>query len=489
MLMSRVPGIPAAAKWTRAINQEGVLAQSILQKMSGQDVRTHPPMALLYNVRSSAPLFNGRKTFWLVMMSSRLRNVGCGRLSGMTHQGLLATVNDPDNRSGYDRASPGRHRALATTASSEEDHSTKLVTFLGKGGSSKTTSAIFTVQHYAMIGFNTCLVIHSQDPTAEYLLNCKIGTSPIICNNNLSAVRLETTKMLLKPLHLLKKADVELNITQGVLEGVVVGEELGVLPGMDSVFTLLALERLVGFLGNLGRRNLQKDNYDIIIYDGINAEETLHMIGVTSRARLVGPSLLRLVDEAMSLSTRGSNRNGKMSSEIWDILERALERGSYAFGEPREFGCYLVVDPNNPALVSSALGYWGYAIQAEEIVKNFSPLPFALCPHVPMGSLPDWNAIISSNPRENTLDLLSAPASSSSSNVMERVKFDPSKKSISLLMPGFDKSDIKLYQYMGGSELLVEAGDQRCVIHLPPEIQGKVGGAKFANKKLVITMQ
>ncbi|WJZ96949.1 hypothetical protein VitviT2T_015590 [Vitis vinifera] len=141
------------------------------------------------------------------------------------------------------------------TTSSEEDHSTQLVTFLGKGGSDKTTSAIFAAQHYAMTGFNTCLVIHSQDPTAEYLLNCKIGTFPIICNNNLSVVRLETTKMLLEPLHLLKKANAELNITQGVLEGVV-GEELGVLPGMDSVFTLLALERLVGFLGNLGRRNL-----------------------------------------------------------------------------------------------------------------------------------------------------------------------------------------------------------------------------------------
>ncbi|KAL6350900.1 hypothetical protein AAG906_031486 [Vitis piasezkii] len=416
-----------------------------------------------------------------------------------------------------------RHGALATTASSEEDHSTKLVTFLGKGGSGKTTSAIFAAQHYAMTGFNTCLVIHSQDPTAEYLLNCKIGTSPIICNNNLSAVRLETTKMLLEPLHLLKKADAELNITQGVLEGVV-GEELGVLPGMDSVFTLLALERLVGFLGNLGRRNLRKDKYDIIIYDGINTEETLRMIGVTSRARLylkylrnmaertdigrlAGPSLLRLVDEAMSLSTRGSNLNGKMSSEIWDILERALERGSSAFGEPREFGCYLVVDPNNPASVSSALRYWGCAIQAgaqvsgafgtasphsdvesEEIVKNFSPLPFALCPHVPMGSLPDWNAIISSNPSEDARDLLSAPASSSS-NVMEPVKFDPSKKSVSLLMPGFDKSEIKLYQYRGGSELLVEAGDQRRVIRLPPEIQGKVGGAKFADRKLVITMR
>lgn len=46
-----------------------------------------------------------------------------------------------------------------------------------------------------MAGFKTHLVIHSQDPTAEYLLNCKIGTSPITINNNLSAVRLETTKV------------------------------------------------------------------------------------------------------------------------------------------------------------------------------------------------------------------------------------------------------------------------------------------------------
>ena len=63
-----------------------------------KDVRTHPPMVLLamaleikllaffqrqqayllpcvkvllYSVRNSAPLFNGGKTFWLVMMSSR----------------------------------------------------------------------------------------------------------------------------------------------------------------------------------------------------------------------------------------------------------------------------------------------------------------------------------------------------------------------------------------------------------------------------------
>jgi hypothetical protein len=50
-------------------------------------------------------------------------------------------------------------------------------------------------QHYALAGLSTCLVIHNQDPTVDYLLNCKIGTSPVTCNKNLTAVRLETTKV------------------------------------------------------------------------------------------------------------------------------------------------------------------------------------------------------------------------------------------------------------------------------------------------------
>ena len=47
LLMPHVPGIHVAAKWMRAFNQERVLAQSILQKVSGQDVQTHPLMVLL----------------------------------------------------------------------------------------------------------------------------------------------------------------------------------------------------------------------------------------------------------------------------------------------------------------------------------------------------------------------------------------------------------------------------------------------------------
>ena len=44
-------------------------------------------------------------------------------------------------------------------------------------------------------------------------------------------------------------------------------------------------------------------------------------------------------------------------------------------------------------------------------------------------------------------------------------------------------------QYRGGTELLVEAGDQRRAIRLPRQIQGNVGGAKFVDRRLVITMR
>ncbi|KAF9677305.1 hypothetical protein SADUNF_Sadunf08G0094100 [Salix dunnii] len=58
----------------------------------------------------------------------------------------------------------------------------------------------------------------------------------------------------------------------------------------------------------------------------------------TYLGRLAGPSFLRLVGEALSLSGSKYNFNGKTSAEIWDSLERILEEGSSAFSEPSMFG-------------------------------------------------------------------------------------------------------------------------------------------------------
>ena len=70
--MPRVPGIHVVAKWTRAFNQDRVLAQSTLQKMFGQDVRTHPPMVLLAmapEINPSAFFRDSKLTFLLVRKS------------------------------------------------------------------------------------------------------------------------------------------------------------------------------------------------------------------------------------------------------------------------------------------------------------------------------------------------------------------------------------------------------------------------------------
>lgn len=166
-----------------------------------------------------------------------------------------------------------------------------------------------------------------------------------------------------------------------------VGEELGVLPGMDPIFSILALGRLLGFLRNTSQQSSQQDKFDIIILDGMSSEEVIRMIGASSKARLrsphhvisfllcfltpsppvdslknekekennaqvdllfifvcrlylkylrrlvektdlgrlAGPSLLRLSDEAMGISSGGASLNGKLSSEIWDRLEQILE--------------------------------------------------------------------------------------------------------------------------------------------------------------------
>lgn len=402
-----------------------------------------------------------------------------------------------------------------------QESSTKLITFLGKGGSGKTTAAVFAAQHYAKAGLRTCLVTHSMDLTAEYLLNCNIGTTPGICSDNLSAVRLETTKMLLDPLKQLKKADAHINLTQGALEGIV-GEELGVLPGMDSIFSAIALEKFVGALGVKTLRTDFKGKFDVVIYDGINSEETLRIISAASSARLyvkylrsiaektdfgrlAGPSVLRLVDEAMNLSGGSTTFNGKLSSEIWDSLERILEKGASTFADPHKFGCYIVTDPCNPICVNTAMRYWGCTIQAganisgvlgkasqdsseESVKETFLPSPFAFIPNLAKHSSFDWDMIISHDESKNARELLNLPIEKPS-NIISPVNFDPSKKCITLLMPGFSKSEIKLYQYRGGSELLVEAGDQRRVIVLPRDIQGKVGGAKFTDRSLVITMK
>ena len=139
-----------------------------------------------------------------------------------------------------------------------------------------------------------------------------------------------------------------------------------------------------------------------------------------------------------------------------------LQKGSSIFAEPHRFGCYLVLNPDNPLSLNLALRYWGCVIQAgaqisgafgiptqnsptasAEAVKNsFAPLPYALIPHLKFSNHPHWDEIIASDHSTYARELLS----DTTNKILSSVTFDMPNKSVNLFMPGFDKSEIKLYQ-------------------------------------------
>ena len=117
------------------------------------------------------------------------------------------------------------------------------------------------------------------------------------------------------------------------------------------------------------------------------------------------------------------------------------------------------MDPRRSISVSSALRYWGCTTQAggqicgafgytedpsemyQEVAQKFLPLSLSFLPFLPNDSSTDWSRALSSltqNAKE--------PLRNMSTLVYPSVSFDSVQKSLSLFMPGFDKSEIKLYQ-------------------------------------------
>lgn len=139
-----------------------------------------------------------------------------------------------------------------------------------------------------------------------------------------------------------------------------------------------------------------------------------------------------------------------------------MQRVVETFQDPKRFSCFLVTNPNNPISVDTALRYWGCATQAGAHVagalyppssepsppnaalqEKFLPLKVAGVPHVSFGSLPDWN---------ETLGRLSQEAkgvmngTSQALPIPPAVVFDQPARTITLFLPGFQKSDVKLSQ-------------------------------------------
>ncbi len=359
-----------------------------------------------------------------------------------------------------------------------------ILTFLGKGGTGRSTIAIATAKKLSSLGQRVLLV--GQDPTPAFglLLGAAPGNDPQDVGANLKAVQLHSTLLLERSWEEVKKLEAQY-LRSPTLKNVF-GQELGILPGMDTALALNAI-----------REYDKSGKYDAIIYDGTGNQDTLRMLGMpeilswyirrfrqvltdSDVGKALSPFIQPVTSAIFNVSFSGNSLGNSSNNESPELLEQ----GKSAIADPHRVACYLVTT-DNPTAIATAKYFWGSAQQVgltvggvllnqslstEAIATEFEPLevnylPNCATPAELIDALPDFKQATKA-PRAITIDI--------------------SARQVKLFLPGFDKNQVKLTQY--GPEVTIEAGDQRRNIFLPPQLSGQsVKGAKFQDKYLIIS--
>ncbi|NJK36535.1 MAG: ArsA family ATPase [Oscillatoriales cyanobacterium RM2_1_1] len=360
-----------------------------------------------------------------------------------------------------------------------------IITFLGKGGTGRTTLAIASARQLAQQGKRVLLTTQDASPAFSMLLGKTVGTDPTEIAPNFQALQFKSAQLLESSWEELKTLEAQYVRTPFFKN--VYGQELGVLPGMDSALALNAI-----------RQYEAGDQYDVIIYDGIASPDVLRMLGMPEilswylrRFRQVfldsdfwkslSPFVQPVASTVLSVDISANN-----FSQPTNQASNMLDQGTAAVADPNRVVAYLVTT-SDPAAVATAHYLWGCAQQVgltvggallnqaettPELSATFAPLGLSL---IPQRSGDDWQSLTAALP-----DFQQA------SNLPKPITIDAAQSQVTLFLPGFDKKQIKLTQY--GPEVTIEAGDQRRNILLPDSLRGKpVTGAKFQENHLTIS--
>ena len=175
------------------------------------------------------------------------------------------------------------------------------------------------------------------------------------------------------------------------------------------------------------------------------------------------------------------------AAEPTQEANQILDAGQKAIADPNHFAAYLVTD-ESPVAIAKAKYLWGSAQQvnvtvggvvanrsdhAESLLTEFTPLKLTALPTM---TGEDWETLIGNLP-----DFTQA------STAPRPLVIDTAARQVKVFLPTFDKKQVKLTQY--GTEITIEAGDQRRNILLPPPLKGApVKGAKFQDQYLIISL-
>ncbi len=370
----------------------------------------------------------------------------------------------------------------------------QILTFLGKGGSGRTTVAIAAAKQQANLGRRVLFVSQDPTPATGILLGLPLTDKPQSVGANLEVVSISATVAIERGWEEVKQ--IESRYLRSPILRNVYGQELAILPGMDSAIALNAL-----------RQYDASGKYDVIVYDGTGDLTTLRMAGMADGLswylrrfisvveesdlwKTVSPILQPTMAAVLTVAWTGESVMSAPMQEANSFLAKSQE----AIGNPQRVVGYLVTT-EDPAAVATAKYLWGSSQQSgltiggaiinrtacrlpqqstviDTIAAEFSPLETTALPER-IGT--DWQALIDALPD------FSRPVTAP-----KPMAIDIPSREVRLYLPGFDKTQVKLTQ--SGPEVTIEAGDQRRNILLPPPLKGaSVTGAKFQNGYLIIS--
>ncbi|WP_414584208.1 ArsA family ATPase [Scytonema sp. PCC 10023] len=362
-----------------------------------------------------------------------------------------------------------------------------ILTFLGKGGSDRTKIAIAAAKLLASLG-KRVLLAGQAEPALSILLGATLGPDPQEIGPNLQVVQFQTAVLLERSWEEVKKLESQYLRTPILKE--IYGQELAVLPGMDSALALNAI-----------REYDESGKYDAIIYDGSGDSSTVRMLGMPESLSwyvrrfyqlFINSDLGKTISESPLIQPLIStffnvNWTSDNFSQPTNKINNILDKGKAALADPKHIAAFLVTT-NDPVEVATTRYLWGGAQQVGltvggvilvsedttvDLGEEFTPLPVSVVPDAKLG---DWQPLIDALPNF-VAQAVQAP---------KPIEVDVQTRQVRLFLPGFDKKQVKLTQY--GPEVTVEAGDQRRNIFLPPALSGRsITGAKFQNNYLIIS--
>ncbi|KST67351.1 Get3/ArsA fold putative tail anchor-mediating ATPase NosAFP [Mastigocoleus testarum] len=363
-----------------------------------------------------------------------------------------------------------------------------ILTFLGSLGTHRAKIAVAAAKLMASQGKRVLLAAQAE-PILPLLLGLPVGPDPIEIAPNLQVVQFQASVLLERSWEDVKKIEAEYLKTPILKD--VYGQELAVLPGMDSALALNAL-----------REYFESGNYDVIIYNGTGDSYSLRMLGMPEsmswyvrrfRQLFVNSELGKTISDSSPLiqplvsTLFNVNWTTDNFAQPTNKVNNFLEKGKAAIADPKQVTAFLVTT-DDPLEVASSRYLWGSAQQVGLTVggaiaisgdgnvslsEEFAPLTVTVVPELKESK---WEPVMDALP--NFVEQASlAP---------KPIEIDTSAAKVRLFLPGFDKKQVKLTQ--SGPEVTIEAGDQRRNIFLPPPLNGKaVTGAKFQNNYLIIS--